>query len=90
MELHVPTIESLFAQLGEPNDEASILRFMEKHGHLRGHTQLHEAPFWTPSQAIFLRDALLQDANWAPVVDALNMGLHEAAAKDTPEATCAI
>lgn len=78
MELIAPDMTSLFAQLGEPNDAASIARFMDLHGHMRGHTNLHEAAFWSPSQAAFLRDAIAQDANWAPVVDALNAGLHEA------------
>ena len=73
-----PTMQTLFAPLGEPDDEAAINRFIAKHGHLRGSTTLHEAPFWSPSQAAFLRDAIVQDANWAPVVDALNAGLHEA------------
>ncbi|RFO97124.1 DUF2789 domain-containing protein [Rhodoferax lacus] len=79
MELIAPDMTSLFAQLGEPNDAASIARFMELNGHMRGHTKLHEAAFWSPSQAAFLRDAIALDANWAPVVDALNAGLHEAA-----------
>ena len=86
MELLEPTMQSLFAQLGEANDADSIARFIERHGHLRGHTKLHEAPFWSPSQAAFLRDAIVQDANWAPVVDALNAGLHDAGmAADTSE-----
>lgn len=79
MDLLAPSMQNLFAQLGEPNDEAAITRFIEKHGHLRGHTHLHEAPFWSPAQAAFLRDAIVQDANWAPVVDTLNARLHEAA-----------
>lgn len=84
MELLEPTMQCLFAQLGEPDDEAAINRFIGRHGHLRGHTQLHEAAFWSPSQAAFLRDAIAQDANWAPVVDALNARLHEAGmASDT-------
>jgi hypothetical protein len=88
MELLEPTMQSLFAQLGEPDDEAAISRFVERHGHLRGHTKLHEAAFWSPSQAAFLRDAIVQDANWAPVVDALNARLHEAGmAADSPPVT---
>lgn len=79
MDMLAPSMQSLFAQLGEPNDEASIARFIELHGHLRGHTPLHEAPFWSGAQATFLRDAIAQDANWAPVVDTLNARLHEAA-----------
>ena len=79
MDLLAPTMQSLFAQLGEAHDEASITRFIEEHGRMCGNTRLHEAPFWTPSQARFLRDAFLQDANWASVVDALNARLHGAA-----------
>ena len=29
--------------------------------------QLHEAPFWTPSLACFLREAITLDADWAEV-----------------------
>ena len=76
MELLKTNMRSLFAQLGEPNDDASIARFIEKHGHLHGGTHLHEAGFWSPSQAAFLREATLLDAAWAPVVDALNTRLH--------------
>jgi len=69
-------LSNLFAQLGEPNDEAAITRFIESHRPLAEHVQLHEAPFWTPTQACFLREALLQDADWAEVADALNAELH--------------
>ena len=80
MELLEPNMQSLFAQLGEASDEGAIARFIDQHGPLHGLTKLHEASFWSPSQAAFLRDALVQDANWAPVVDALNARLHEAGA----------
>lgn len=86
MELLEPNMQSLFAQLGEASDEAAIARFIEKHGHLRGHTKLHEAAFWSESQSRFLRDALQQDGNWAPVVDALNARLHEAGLASAPRA----
>lgn len=78
MEPLAPDMQSLFAQLGEPDDEASIARFIEKNGCMRGYTKLHEAPFWSSAQAGFLRDAIAQDANWAPVVDSLNARLHTA------------
>jgi Protein of unknown function (DUF2789) len=84
MELMEPTMQSLFAQLGEPDDAAAIALFIESHGHLRGHTRLHEAAFWSPAQAAFLCDALLQDANWAPVVDALNARLHQSGLARVP------
>lgn len=77
MELIKPTMKSLFAQLGEPNDDAAIARFIERNSTLAGHIPLHEAAFWTASQATFLRDCILQDATWAPVVDQLNAELHK-------------
>ena len=76
MELIEPSMHSLFAQLGEANDEDSIAHFIARHSGLSGTTRLHEADFWTPSQAHFLREAIVLDAAWAPVVDALNAELH--------------
>jgi hypothetical protein len=76
MELIQKNMNTLFAQLGEANDDNSIALFIALHGVLNGATQLHEAPCWTASQANFLREALLLDAAWAPVVDELNARLH--------------
>ena len=76
MEGHVHTMSSLFAQLGEPGDEAAIALFMASHRPLAGSVQLHEAAFWSPSQAAFLRQAILDDADWADVAEALNAQLH--------------
>lgn len=72
----VRDMKSLFAQLGQANDDGDIARFMETHGPLGGAIQLHEAVFWTAAQASFLREAILDDADWAVVVDALNSELH--------------
>jgi hypothetical protein len=76
MELIEKNMQTLFAQLGEPNDDASIDRFIAKHVIMDGTTCLHEAPFWSASQSSFLREALVLDAAWAPVVDELNTKLH--------------
>lgn len=76
MELIKKSMNNLFAQLGEPSDNASIARFIQLHGTLLGSVALHEAPCWSVSQACFLKDALLLDGAWAPVVDALNGQLH--------------
>ncbi|AZG16748.1 MULTISPECIES: DUF2789 domain-containing protein [Cupriavidus] len=65
----------LFAQLGLPNDEASIRAFIAKHSPLPQDKQLWEAPFWTPAQAALLRDEFIEDADWAEVVDQLNLAL---------------
>lgn len=69
------SMSNLFAQLGQPNDEAAITRFIENHRPLAEDVQLHEAAFWTPSQACFLREAITQDADWAEVADELNAEL---------------
>lgn len=84
MELMEKNMSALFAQLGEASDDTSIALFIELHGTLTGVTQLHEAPCWTASQASFLREALLLDAAWAPVVDELNTRLHRTPDVDNP------
>ncbi|HJV92030.1 MAG: DUF2789 domain-containing protein [Dechloromonas sp.] len=76
MERPVHNMSHLFAQLGQANDEAAIARFIESHRPLANSVQLSEAPFWTPSQAAFLRESILQDADWAEVTDELNVELH--------------
>lgn len=65
----------LFAQLGLPSDEPGIARFLSTHTPLAGEIKLPDAPFWTPAQAAFLREALLQDSDWAELVDQLSEAL---------------
>jgi Protein of unknown function (DUF2789) len=62
----------LCAQLGLPGDDQGIQQFLDVHGPLEGHIELPEASFWSPAQASFLRDALIQDADWTEVVDPLS------------------
>ena len=76
MESPVHSMSNLFAQLGRPNDEAAIAQFIDSHRPLAEGVRRHEAPFWTESQAGFLRESVLADADWANVVDALNGDLH--------------
>lgn len=76
MELPVHTMSHLFAQLGLPSDEASIDSFIAEHAPLPERVPLAGAPFWTPAQATFLREELQEDADWAEVVDQLNVRLH--------------
>jgi hypothetical protein len=75
MERPVHTLSNLFAQLGQPDDEAAIARFIDAHRPLPDGLQLHEASFWTPAQACFLREAIGEDADWAELVDDLNARL---------------
>jgi len=69
------SIHDLFAQLGLPSETEEIDRFIRQHSPLAGEIALHQAPFWTPSQANFLRSELIEDADWAEVVDRLNTRL---------------
>jgi Protein of unknown function (DUF2789) len=67
----------LFAQLGLPSDAAGIAGFLQANGPLPGDVALPDAPFWTASQAAFLREALLQDADWAQQVEQLSQALRQ-------------
>lgn len=77
MELSNHTVSDLFAQLGLPSDEGDIQAFVAAHRPLPGDARLADAPFWTAAQARFLRDEILEDADWASVVDQLNLMLHQ-------------
>ena len=75
MELPLHSMGNLFAQLGLPSDEAEIDGFIATHSPLSEGVQLANAPFWSPAQASFLREEILEDADWAEVIDQLNMRL---------------
>ena len=70
------TMSNLFDQLGLPSDEASISQFLATHSPLPHGLPLADAAFWTDSQKAFLRDEILNDADWAEVIDMLNSALH--------------
>ncbi len=65
----------LFAQLGLPSDEQGIQQFIKTHAPLSADIKLAEAPFWTPAQAAFLHESLLQDSDWAELADQLSNAL---------------
>ncbi|BDT67548.1 hypothetical protein os1_17250 [Comamonadaceae bacterium OS-1] len=65
----------LFAQLGLPSDAPDIAHFLAMNAPLPGTVELPDAPFWSPAQATFLREALLQDSDWAELVDQLSQAL---------------
>lgn len=77
METHFHSMTNLFAQLGLPSGTADIQSFIKIHRPLADHLKVHEAPFWTPSQAEFLREEVLDDADWAGVIDELNSALRQ-------------
>ncbi len=72
MESSVHPLSQLFAQLGLPDDDDAIERFIRRHAPLPGEVRLADAPFWSPSQSAFLCSALTRDADWAGTVDALD------------------
>ena len=76
MESSIHTLPELFAQLGLPSEQADIEQFIASHRPLPDTVKLADAPFWTQGQAQFLREELRDDADWAEIVDQLNVMLH--------------
>ncbi|AMB86728.1 hypothetical protein AWM79_16025 [Pseudomonas agarici] len=70
-------LPSLFKQLGLPDDSESIEKFVAIHSPLKPALHLADAFFWSRSQADFLRNEVLKDADWAEVVDQLNVLLRK-------------
>ncbi len=77
MESPTHSLPALFQQLGLRADPTSIEKFVSSHSPLKADLKLHEAFFWTPAQAAFLRDEIIEDADWAEVIDQLNEMLHK-------------
>lgn len=75
MEKPVHRFKDMFEQLGLPSDPDSIEAFIRTHSPLPDDVKLQDAPFWTPAQAAFLREELQEDADWAELVDVLNVAL---------------
>lgn len=77
MESPIHGMTNLFEQLGLPADPAAVDRFIAAHSPLPADMVLAEAPFWTAGQASFIRESLLDDADWAEVIDALDKELRK-------------
>lgn len=75
MEPGTHSLSNLFEQLGLPGDAAGIEGFIAAHRPLAAGTALADAPFWSPAQARFLREEVAEDADWAELVDQLNLML---------------
>jgi len=75
------SFSELFKQLGLGSSHDEIERFLSEHAPLAAGVLLSEAPFWTPAQAAFLREARESDSVWSEVVDALNVALRPADGK---------
>lgn len=70
-------LKGLFDQLGLDSAPAAIDGFIARHSPLPEEVRLIDADFWTPQQAAFLKQQLREDADWAGVVDELNLRLHQ-------------
>jgi len=75
MEPNAHSLRNLFEQLGLASGEADIERFVAAHRPLAAGIALADAPFWTPAQAQFLREEVEDDADWAELIDQLNLML---------------
>ena len=75
MNIPTPGLVELFEQLGLPADEPAIDAFVARHRPLPAGQALCDAAFWTSSQAQFLREAIVQDADWSAPVEALAVRL---------------
>ncbi len=86
MEENLHSMTNLFNQLGLASEPADIEAFIEAHRPLAADLKLHEAPFWTPSQATLLREQVLEDADWVGIIDKLDSGLRQAKTEGTDPA----
>jgi hypothetical protein len=77
MEKPQHSLPALFKQLGLDDDPISIDQFIASHSPLKPELHLAEAFFWSESQAQFLREEILEDADWAEVVDQLDVMLRK-------------
>jgi len=72
MEMQNHSLSALFDQLGLPSSEQEIIDFITEYGPFLTNEPLHHACFWNDSQATFLKEAKLEDADWAEIVDQLD------------------
>ena len=74
MDTSIHTLNTLFEQLGLASDDTAIDQFVVEHS-LAPEVSLADADFWSPGQAMFLREALEDDSDWAEIVDYLDARL---------------
>ena len=72
MEAPIHSMTSLFDQLGLDSTDQAIETFIDDHRPLQGNIELHEADFWSASQASFLKQEKDEDADLAEIVDQLD------------------
>ena len=72
MQAQLHTMNNLFAQLGLPSEQAAVENFIAAHRPLENGVALYRAPFWSAAQRAFLKEEIIEDADWAAVIDELN------------------
>jgi len=71
----IPSMTRLFDQLGLGSAPQFIEAFIASHKPLPETIALADAPFWSASQAEFLRCEVDADTDWAIVIERLNAAL---------------
>lgn len=72
MEKPQHSLSDLFSQLGLAATSMDIDDFVAGHSPLLNGIALADASFWTSAQAEFLKEKILDDADWAEIIDQLN------------------
>lgn len=72
METPIHTLTNLFAQLVPPSGPEEFQELVNRHRPRRNEVLMQERSFWSPAQARFLCEKVLDDAYWAELVDTLN------------------
>jgi hypothetical protein len=67
------TLACLFSQLGMNNSEQDISDFISSNKGIPADITLSSAKIWNASQALFLSQAISEDADWAEIVDNLDV-----------------
>jgi hypothetical protein len=71
MQITSVELPDLFTQLGLPNSDLAIARFIKNHSLPEG-VPLALADFWTKSQQQFLDESWHQDSDWCVPIDKLD------------------
>ena len=72
MDTSIHTLQTLFCQLGLPDDIEQINVFIALHRPLPSDITLSKAYFWNEAQAAFLAEAIESDSDWCALVDKLD------------------
>ncbi|SBT16721.1 hypothetical protein MGA5115_00803 [Marinomonas gallaica] len=73
METHEHSLKALFDQLGLDSSEQGIEAFVSENDSIPQGVLLWQAPMWSESQAQMLKQMKDEDADWAEVVDELDL-----------------